>query len=225
MLNPKGFYSVFVITTSLVCIQSCLANFGPEATIVNKIVLSKFLETCCGNAAASKMRSDMSAASEKCLTMSSNFQVSDEMVKASAMRPRFVMTQGKLAKIAKMVNIVGNITCRMQELNLMTAEFEPNFEGIEDRIQSMPYEKKIGDAMMKNMKYCRSILECTEDESASEILPPFFPPALAKTKSFFKCLMERKVMFCVKEEIKKRMMENFSAEEDSPEGIIPLDMF
>ena len=92
----------------------------------------------------------------------------------------------KLQKLrAKISSIVGNVTCVMQEMNMLTADNEVNYDSIKERIAAMPVPKGLVADITESVEQCRQFSSCLP-ESIFDKSP--IAAGFGKQIAFFKCM-------------------------------------
>ena len=92
----------------------------------------------------------------------------------------------KLLKLRnKISSIVGNVTCVMQEMKMLNADNEVDFDSIKARIMAMPVSKELIDDMQQGIDECRQFSSCLPD-SVFDKTP--ISAGFGKQIAFFKCM-------------------------------------
>ena len=85
----------------------------------------------------------------------------------------------------KIASMVGNVTCVMKEMNMLTAENEVNFDGIKARLSAMPVSKEMVADLEQSVEECRQFSSCLP-ESIFDKTP--IAAGFGKQIAFFKCM-------------------------------------
>jgi hypothetical protein len=125
--------------------------------------------------------------------------------------------------IAKM----GNFTCVMKEMNVLTQENQINVRGMKQELEkfNMP-SQWFKDHSVKNIDICYQMSEAVPQSVQADYNYPGFPN-LAKMKVFMKCCKETKQKTCMHQDMKNKIENNFGPLEKILEqtGLTETELF
>ncbi|XP_043219403.1 uncharacterized protein LOC122380372 [Amphibalanus amphitrite] len=111
------------------------------------------------------------------------------------------------AKIMKLRNkisaMVGNVTCVMQEMNMLTADNEVDIDSIKARISALPLPEGLVADLEQGVDECHQFSSCLP-ETFFDKTP--IAAGFGKQIAFFKCMKMNKVESCMKQDFRENFM-------------------
>ncbi|XP_043194843.1 uncharacterized protein LOC122366535 [Amphibalanus amphitrite] len=103
----------------------------------------------------------------------------------------------------KISSMVGNVTCVMQEMNMLTADNEINYDSIKARFSALPVSKGLVADLVESVEECRQFSSCLP-ESIFAKTP--IAAGFGKQVAFIKCLKMAKIEACMKKDFREQYL-------------------
>jgi len=122
----------------------------------------------------------------------------------------------KLMKLRnKISSIVGNVTCVMQEMKMLNADNEVDFDSIKARVSAMPVPKMLVEDLHESVEECRQFSSCLP-ESIFDKTP--IAAGFGKQIAFFKCMKMAKIEACMKQDFREAYLPELMKEDVNTDG-------
>ncbi|XP_018023718.1 uncharacterized protein LOC108679577 [Hyalella azteca] len=123
-------------------------------------------------------------------------------------------TEDKVRSLSrKLVAKISNKTCVFRELGFIDASDELLYENITNEIKNIKgLDLQVQEDLLESVQLCKQVATCIKTDN---ILVPS-PPQHIRFKVFLKCYKQKKLMACLKKDLRAKSSEfDFSAPEDA----------
>ncbi|XP_043194830.1 uncharacterized protein LOC122380415 [Amphibalanus amphitrite] len=115
----------------------------------------------------------------------------------------------------KISSMVGNVTCVMQEMNMLTADNEVNYDSIKARFSALPVSKGLVADLEESVEECRQFSSCLP-ESIFEKTP--ITAGFGKQVAFFRCMKNAKIGACMKKDFREQYLPELMKDDVNVDG-------